>query len=195
MKGESDFNRLYLMLGEGKIKFGFKLYNYEFLNSHAHLMLSTHQGNFIDQIMHDICLKYAKDYNQRHQRSGHFWAHRYRSRIILNDQHGIACLRYQHRNVLSAGIVSKPEDWPWSGYCYYAFGVEDSLLEPHPSYLSLSEDLIQRRRMYRDLVNTTIPSDKVPNILEKGNGEMTCRFIRMVRQVECLRRQSLKSYT
>ena len=186
-KSGEDFERLLLFLRNEKQKFGFKLYNYEFLHAHIHLMISTHGAFLIDQIMHEICLKYSKDFNRRHKRSGHLWAHRYRSRVILDDHHGLACLRYQHRNTTTAGIVARPEDWFWSGYNYYAFGIPNDLLEPHPSYLGLSENAEQRCKFYRTLVNTAIPSDKVPNILERGNGSLTRRFIVMVNQVSSLK--------
>lgn len=189
LKEGKDFEMLLEMLGEAKKKFCFRLYNYEFLNAHIHLMLSTHQNGFIDKIMHDLCLKYAKDYNQRYKRTGHFWAHRYRSRIILDERHGLACLRYQHRNAVSAGIVFKPEDWPWSGYAYYAYGTPDDLLEPHPCYLTLHEGPVNRRQVYRELVNTPVPADKCPNVIEKGSGRLTQRFLKLVNQVDGLRKQ------
>lgn len=110
LQTRNDFERVLTVLSETKAQFHLKLYNYELLNSHIHLLLSTHKDYFVDKIMHDFCFKFAKEFNRTHQRSGHFWAHRYRSRIILNDKHGIACLRYQHRNAFAAGIVSKPED-------------------------------------------------------------------------------------
>lgn len=189
LKDERDFEILFEMLNDTKKKFCFRLYNYEFLNSHIHLMLSTHGNIFIDKIMHDLCLKYAKDYNQRYRRTGHFWAHRYRSRVILDERHGLACLRYQHRNAFSAGIVSKPEEWSWSGYAYYAYEIPNGLLEPHPCYLALHEDPIRRRQTYRELVNTSLPSDKNPNIIEKGSGRLTQRFLKLVDQVDRLRKQ------
>lgn len=185
----TDFEVLLSMLGDARNKFGFRLYNYELLHSHIHLMLSTHDGNFIDQIMHDFCFKYAKDFNQRNGRSGHLWAHRYRSRLILNDQHALACLRYQHRNVLSAAVVSTPEDWPWSGYTFYAFGTPNNLLELHPSFLALEEDESRRRKIYRELVNTSIPADKVSNTIERGNKLLSRRFLMMVNQSNRLLKQ------
>ncbi len=184
LQSDEDFIILKQMLFDTKQKFQFRLYNYDFLHSHVHMMLSTHNGVSIDQIMHDLCSKYARDFNRRHKRSGHLWGHRYRSRIIEDDRHGLACLRYQHRNAMSAGIVSKPENWPWSGFHFYALDRQDELLEFHPSYEALSDDSDQRKRFYSKLVYTPIPSDKIPGLLEKGNGELTRRFVAMVGQVE-----------
>jgi len=182
-----DFELILALFRETKEKFGYRLYNYELLNAHAHLMLSTHQGYHVDEIMHNLCLQCAKQFNKRNNRSGHLWAHRYRSRIILNDAHGITCLRYQHRNALSAGLVFRPEDWPWSGYSFYAYGEANNLLEYHPSFLALHELEDQRRCSYRRLVNTIIPSDKITGLLEKGSDRLTWRFANMIRQVSALK--------
>ena len=193
LEEKEDFNRLLILLQEAREKFSFKLYNYEFLHSHIHLMLSTRGEHYTDKIMHELCLKFAKDFNKRHQRVGHLWAHRYRCRVIKNEQQGLACLRYQNRNALSAGIVTKPEEWPWSGYHFYALGIPNILLEPHPSYLGLHEDEIGRRFAYKLLVNMPIPSDKIKNLLEKAGGKETRRFTAMVKQTEHLRSHRLPS--
>ncbi len=189
LREQTDFRQLLIMLQEARKQFGFRLYNYELLNSHLHLMISSHDGNFADKIMHSFCSKFAKNFNKCHHRSGHLWAHRYRSRIITNEHHALACLRYQNRNAFSAGLVSKPEDWPWSGYHFYAFGIFDDLLEPHPCYLALHEDPLRRRAVYMELVNTPIPSDKIPNLLEKGSGKATKRFQAMVEQTNRLKKK------
>lgn len=186
-QSNEDFQQLLAMLSKVQEKFGFHLYNYELLNAHIHLMLSTHGGNFIDKIMHELCFKYAKDFNKRHRRMGHLWAHRYRSRPILDDKHGLACLRYQHRNAFSIGTVSKPEDWQWSGYPFYAFGTSNTLLEPHPSYLALHEDEWKRRVVYQKIVLTPIPADRFHLLLEKGSGKPTIRYQKMITQVAALK--------
>ena len=185
---DEDFSKVLEMLLDTKNRLPFALYNYILMNAHMHLLLSTHQKHLIDQIMHDFCFKYAKDYNQRHRRSGHFWAHRYRGRIITSDQHAIAGLRYQHRNPIVAGLVLKPEDWRWSGYNYYAFGVPNDLLEAHPSYLALSKDAFFRQQIYRELVNTTLQSDQKPHLFEGRSEEQSRRFQNMARQVQRLSR-------
>jgi len=183
---EEDFEIFLEILAGVKEKFAFKLYNYELLHSHIHLLLSTHTGYFIDQVMHELCLKYAKDFNQRHNRIGHFWAHRYRSSIIADDRYALACIRYQHRNTLSAGMVARPEDWVWSGYTYYAFGTPNDLLEFHPSYLGLVNDDEKRKRIYRELVMTPLPSDKTHNLLEESKTTTSRRVLAMVNQVNGL---------
>lgn len=180
LRDGEDFGRVLQLLSKTKKEFGFRLYNYELLNSHIHLMLSTHNDFFIDQIMHDFCFRFAKNYNREYGRSGHFWAHRYHSRIILNDRHGLACLRYQHRNAVSAGIVSRPEEWPWSGYHFYAWGSPNDLLEYHPSYLNMVDGDKSRMSVYRRLVYTRMPSDKFKKLFDGRDNLFTKRFQEML---------------
>lgn len=172
LQTKEDFETVLAMLAKTKKEFNFRLYNYVLMNSHIHLLLSTHDGIFIDQIMHNFCFKFAKNYNQKYSRSGHFWAHRYRSRIVMSNNHGLACLRYQHRNPLSAGLVVAPEDWPWSGFLFYSFGTPNNLLEFHPTFLGLADDQEGRQKIYRNLVYTTLSADKYKGIFE-GRGKFS----------------------
>lgn len=188
LKEKNDFEIFLAILADVQREYDFRLYNYELLNAHVHLLLSTHENYFIDQIMHDLCFKYAQNYNRRYKRNGHFWAQRYRSRLVLNDLHGLACLRYQHRNAFSAGIVSRPEDWPWSGYTHYSFNTPNALLEYHPSFLSLAEDVWARQKFYREFVHTSIPSDKETALFEGRGRDMSRRFLKVVRQTDELLR-------
>lgn len=158
--GNEDFWALYLLLVRLKREMEFKVYNYAFMHSHIHLMMSTHGLYLIDKVMHRICLNFSRRFNGRHGRSGHLWKNRYRSRLILNDLHGLACLRYQHRNADKAGIVSSPEQWKWSGYHFYALGKEDPLLTPHPSYLGLAEDEKIRCDRYQKFVATPLTAEE-----------------------------------
>ena len=182
----SDFQMALDMLFESQQQFGFKLYNYVFLNSHAHLMLSTHNEKFIDKIMHDFCFKFAKQYNRIYKRSGHFWAHRYRSRLITDDRYALACLRYQHRNPVLAGMVIKAEEWRWSGYAYYSFGAADDLLTQHPAFLGLSTDPLRRQQVYTKFVATPLLADKMGHLFEGKSSVTGKRFSMLLQRVNKL---------
>ena len=38
------------------------------------------------------------------------------------NEYALQCFRYIHQNPVKAGLVSAPEDWPWSSAQEYAFG-------------------------------------------------------------------------
>jgi REP element-mobilizing transposase RayT len=46
-------------------------------------------------------------------RSGGFWARDYFDRYIRDDAHLAAVVRYVETNPVKAGLVERPEDWPW----------------------------------------------------------------------------------
>ena len=45
-----------------------------------------------------------------------------------SNVHGAAArsgvIRYMHRNPVTRGLVTRPEDWPWSSFRHYGTGAE-----------------------------------------------------------------------
>ncbi len=50
---------------------------------------------------------------------GHLFQGRYKSIIVDKDNYLLALSRYIHLNPVRASMVPRPEDYPWSSYCYY----------------------------------------------------------------------------
>lgn len=151
-----EFELLHTLLAEYKEKFHYRLYDYVFMQTHTHLLLSTHGGHSLDILMHEFCLAFAKEYNRYYRRTGHVWRNRYWCRVIGDDRYGLACLRYFAWNAPKGGLAASPADWPWCGYQFYAFGSPNAVLEPHPSYIGLADDRMKRQAYYRDLVATPL---------------------------------------
>ena len=149
---DKEFRRVLSILGHYVNKHECKLFNYVIMPSHVHLVLMTDGGRHIDVVMHDFCLGVARDYNLRNKRGGHFWRHRYRSKVIYDDRYALACLRYIDRNPVKAGLVDSPRAWRWSGHLHYAYNRANKLLSVHPSYDLLGGDKVEKARNYRMLV-------------------------------------------
>jgi putative transposase len=56
------------------------------------------------------------EFNQRKNRKGAYWEDRYRATAVETDNHLIQCLVYIDLNMVRAGVVSHPSEWPFSGY-------------------------------------------------------------------------------
>jgi REP-associated tyrosine transposase len=54
--------------------------------------------------------------------SEHFWQKRYYDFNVLTAAKFVEKLRYLHRNPVTAGLCSLPEDWEWSSFRHYATG-------------------------------------------------------------------------
>jgi hypothetical protein len=128
------------------------------MHTHAHLVIQTpdDEDTTISCIMHDIASLYARDYNSRHNRVGHFFGERFKSPIVEDDSYGIALLRYIAQNPVRAGIVSKPGDWEWSSYRFYESGEYNMFIDFLPSFDGLARTRKRSSQIFSELVNQAI---------------------------------------
>ena len=62
----------------------------------------------------------------------HLWQRRYYDFNVWNHDKTVEKLKYMHRNPVRRGLVTKPEDWPWSSYRHYSTGLEGTVeIESH----------------------------------------------------------------
>jgi len=103
---------------EANAKFNALFHAFCLMQNHYHLLLETLRGN-LSKIMHFINTSYAVFFNKRHSRSGHFFQGRYKAILAEKDTYALELSRYIHLNPVRAGIVSRPEDYPYSSYREY----------------------------------------------------------------------------
>ena len=100
------------------------------MDNHFHEIVTTPHGNLSD-FMEQLESRFAKYSNWRHHRVGHVFQGPYRAVVIEHDVQLVIALCYVFYNPVSAGLVTKPEDYKWSTY-----GATVGLA-PRPSYLSI----------------------------------------------------------
>ena len=59
----------------------------------------------------------AHEYNQRKGRSGAFWEDRYHATAVDSDKYLARCMVYIDLNMVRAGVVSHPGEWPSLDNC------------------------------------------------------------------------------
>ena len=59
---------------------------------------------------------FARAYNRRHGRRGVLFESRFNATRIKDQAHFFEVIRYVARNPVAAGLVERPQDWPWSTY-------------------------------------------------------------------------------
>jgi len=111
----------------GKVKDSNNYYNlaYCLMTNHVHLLIKEGSEN-ISLIMKRINVTYAYYFNRKYNRIGHLFQDRFRSEIIEDDNYLLLAARYIHNNPIKAGVVAKPEDYPWSSYRAYLNIAEES---------------------------------------------------------------------
>ena len=103
-------------LYEAKKRYGLCVLNYTVTSNHIHLLVKDTKVNTISKAMQLIASRTAQDYNTRKHRKGAFWEDRYHATAIDTQQYLIQCLVYIDMNMVRAGVVQHPEDWPHCGY-------------------------------------------------------------------------------
>ena len=63
-----------------------------------------------------IAGRVGQEFNQRKNRKGAFWEDRYHATAIEKGEHLFRCFAYIDLNMVRAGVVEHPSQWPFSGY-------------------------------------------------------------------------------
>jgi putative transposase len=85
------------------------------MTTHVHLVVEVEEMQ-LAQCMQQLNFRYASRFNSRHRRRGRVFGSPYGARRIEDDNQLLIVYRYVARNPLEAGMVAKPEDWPWSSF-------------------------------------------------------------------------------
>jgi putative transposase len=97
-------------------RYGLCVLNYMVTSNHVHLLAKDTGKNVISQSMQLVAGRTAQAYNRRKSRKGAFWGDRYHATAVQSDEHFFRCLVYLDLNMVRAGIVRHPENWPHCGY-------------------------------------------------------------------------------
>ena len=111
-------------------------------------------GDF-SKIMHRINYRYSMYNKNRYglKKHGHLWGDRFKCVQIEDDSQLLTCGLYIELNPVRAKICQDPENFAWSSYRYYAFGMANPLIDEDPTYQSLGASNEARQTAYRSLAN------------------------------------------
>jgi REP element-mobilizing transposase RayT len=96
---------------------GFLCFGWVLMPNHVHLLLRSASAR-ISQLMARLGTGYARRFNERHDRVGHLFQNRFRSRRAHDDTDLMGLVLYVMRNPLEGGLVADPaalERFPWCG--------------------------------------------------------------------------------
>ncbi len=126
------------------------------MRNHIHLLLQITNPETLAKIMQGIQLAYFHHFRRRYGYVGRFWQGRFYSKLVKNDSYLLTAGLYIERNPFKAGLVNSLEEYKWSSYNTYAYGVKDSLIDFNPYYVGLSDDEIERHKIYRDMMESYV---------------------------------------
>ena len=116
LKFAKDRARWVGWLYEAKKRYGLCVLNYIVTSNHIHLLVLDTGKNVISDSMQLIAGRTAQEYNKRKTRKGAFWEDRYHATAVDSNEYLLRCMVYVDLNMVRAGVVSHPSQWPDSGY-------------------------------------------------------------------------------
>jgi len=98
---------------------------YCLMPTHIHLMIKENNDKMASKFINDTLNSYTRYFNMKHKRKGPLWEGKSKKNKINSDEQLLHTTRYIHLNPVTAYIVNKPEDWPYSSYREYMNKIDD----------------------------------------------------------------------
>ena len=156
-----DYRGLLIVLERAVEKYELLLHAYCLMVTHYHLVVTTPEAN-IARGMQYLNSIYARAFNKRYGRLGHFVAARYSSKLIETEGHAYEVSRYVPLNPFRSELCMLPEDYPWSSYAAtIGLREEPAFLDSSWILQLFGNDLSTARRTYRDFVEAALVSETV----------------------------------
>ncbi len=121
------------------------------MDTHVHLVLRTSLAN-VSSAVQWLHGRHAALFNRQARRRGHLFGGRFYSTVIDSDAYLLEVTRYAHLNPVRAGLVGRPEEFPWSSYRQYLTGSGNGLADPRMVLGLLGSDRQAQCRAYRRFV-------------------------------------------
>ncbi len=109
----SDYERYLLLCQKEKQRCGVSILAYCLMPNHVHLVVVPKEQTSLNKFFKVVHSRFAAEINSTHGWSGHLWQSRFFSSALDRD-YLLAAVRYVELNPVRAGIVDKPEEYPWS---------------------------------------------------------------------------------
>ncbi len=156
-KQDIDKGYFLKLLNESRKTMRFKLIGYVLMDNHYHLIIQTADIK-LQKIMHQINNKYSKYFNAMYERCGHVFQGRYKSYLILNEQHLIKVLAYIHQNPVKAGMIKRVEDYKWSSDKFYR-KKSNGFIETRTVIDMIEKGYLKSNKKYGDIMNEIEETD------------------------------------
>ncbi len=165
-----DDYRFYLhCLAEACAQQQVDVHAYVLMPNHVHLLLTPSRAGGISKVMQSVSGRYAQYVNSTYRRTGTVWGGRYRSTIVDPHDYLLRCMCYIELNPVRSGLVTHPNEYPWSSFHGNARGAKDLVVVHHPVYQQLGENSEVRRARYHTLLRLPTDPDTVTEIRNATN--------------------------
>ncbi|WP_341938815.1 transposase [Marinimicrobium sp. C2-29] len=158
---DDEDHQFYLELWQKQSeRYGAQVHAYCLMTNHIHFLATPLEEDALSATMKVVGSRYAQFVNRKYERTGTLWEGRHRASLIETGRYLLCCYRYIELNPVRAGMVSAPEEYPWSSYAANALN-QESWIVPHSDYLSLGSTEEARSQNYQSLFNQQLNHEDI----------------------------------
>ncbi len=128
---DADYELYRDLLHEACGREGVAVWSYCLMPNHVHLILTPATPEGLGRALGKAHRRYTGFVNARNRVNGHLFQARFSS-VAMDEEHLMAAARYGAMNPVSARLVRRAEDWPWSSARAHLSGQDDGLVEVAP---------------------------------------------------------------
>jgi len=114
----SDANYLYCLklIKRNLSRYKARLIAYCLMPNHYHFLLRQESNIPLMKFINATFISYVQALNKQLKRSGPLFEGRYKHVLVDKEEYVVHLCRYIHLNPVKAGLVTSPEEWPFSNY-------------------------------------------------------------------------------
>ncbi len=161
---DADYEAFERILADGLAKYPVKLFAYQLMPNHWHLVLRPSQDGAMSQFLRWVTVTHTMRYHAHYRTSGHghVYQGRFKSFPIQADEHFLTVCRYVERNALRAKLVRQSEKWRWGSLWRW-------LQKPEPDPMLLSKWPVARPPRWVARVNEPLTEQELESARRSVN--------------------------
>lgn len=141
---DDDYKSYRQLISDAAAKARTEVWSYCLMPNHVHMILVPSDEDGLRRTLAEAHRNYTTRINRRNGWTGHLWQGRFGA-VLMDEEHLIDAVSYVSLNPVRAGLVEKPEYWPWSSVSAHLRRRNDELatvqpvLDRVPDFVSLLE--------------------------------------------------------
>ena len=129
--GAGDYQLCRQLIAAAARRAGAEIWAYCLMPNHVHLIVTPTDHDGLRATFAEAHRRYTDAINAQFPWTGHLFQGRFGA-VVMDEPHLLAATRYIALNPVSAELVSRAEDWPWSSARAHLAGEDDELATVAP---------------------------------------------------------------
>jgi putative transposase len=135
---DDDYRAYLELMAQWCSRCSVEIWTYCLMPNHVHLIAVPESEDGLRSAIGEAHRRYTRRINFREGWRGHLWQGRFAS-YVMEERYLLAAARYIEMNPVRAGLVDRPEEYPWSSGAGHILGRNDRLVKVSP-LLELVDD-------------------------------------------------------